>query len=147
MAQDVSQCGGDRKAVRVEDGFTTTLNSSRSALRAWSFALGILGVKVPPWESPATPPPLSATMAAFAGYLNDVRGNPPQTVHKKLTHMAMFVEHCRKRRRAVHRARLKDIDDFIVTCRQRYARTTVADICSTVRGISAIPMHDRPLPP
>ena len=115
-------------------GFTTSLNSSRSALRAWSFALGILGVKVPPWESPTTPPPLSATMAAFVAYLNDVRGNPPQTVHKKLTHMAMFVEHCRKRHRVVHRARLKDIDDFIVTCRQRYARTTVADICSTVRG-------------
>ena len=73
-------------------------------------------------------------MAAFVAYLNDVRGNPPQTVHKKLTHMAMFVEHCRKRHRVVHRARLKDIDDFIVTCRQRYARTTVADICSTVRG-------------
>ena len=73
-------------------------------------------------------------MAAFAGYLNDVRGNPPQTVHKKLTHLAMFVAHCRKRRRAVHRARLKDIDDFIVVCRQRYARTTVADICSTVRA-------------
>ena len=115
-------------------GFTTSLNSSRSALRAWSFALGILGVKVPPWESPPTPQPLSATMAAFVAYLNDVRGNPPQTVHKKLTNKTMFVEHCRKRRRVVQRARLKDIDDFIVTCRQRYARTTVADICSTVRG-------------
>ena len=115
-------------------GFTTSLNSSRSALRAWSFALGILRVKVPPWESPPTPQPLSATMAAFVDYLKDVRGNPPQTVHKKLTHMAMFVEHCRKRRRAVHRARLKDIDDFIVTCRRRYARTTVADICSTLRS-------------
>ena len=72
-------------------------------------------------------------MAAFAGYLNDVRGNPPQTVHKKLTHMAMFSAHCRKRRRAIHRARLKDIDDFIVASRELYARSTVADICSTVR--------------
>ncbi len=86
-------------------GFTTSLNSSRSALRAWSFALGILGVKVPPWESPTTPPPLSATMAAFVAYLIDVRGNPPPTVHKKLTHMGMFAEHCRKRHRVVHRAR------------------------------------------
>jgi len=99
----------------------STLNSSRSAIRAWSFALGVLGVKVPSWESPAIPPPLSALMAVFAGYLNDVRGNPPQTVHKKLTHMAMFSAHCRKRRRAIQRARLTDIDDFIVACRQRYA--------------------------
>src|ERR1700735_2572494 len=113
--------------------FSTTLNSSRSAIRAWSFALGVLGVRIPPWESPARSPPLSATMDAFAGYLNDVRGNPPQTVHKKLTHMAMFAVHCRKRRRAIHRARLKDIDDFIVASRELYARSTVADICSTVR--------------
>ena len=111
----------------------STLNSSRSAIRAWSFALGVLGVKVPSWESPATPPPLSALMAVFAGYLNDVRGNPPQTVHKRLTHMAMFSAHCRKRRRAIQRARLTDIDDFIVACRQRYAPRTVADICSTLR--------------
>jgi len=112
----------------------TTFKSSRSAIRAWSFALGILGDEVPPWRSPATAPLLSAIMAAFADYLRDVRGNPPQTIHKKLAHMAMFVAHCRRRGRAVHRARLTDIDEFIVACRQRFARRTVADICSTVRG-------------
>src|SRR5271156_5820187 len=53
------------------------LKGSRSALRAWSFALGILGVQLPPWEPPAIQPPISPTMAAFAAYLNDVRGNPP----------------------------------------------------------------------
>ncbi|HZF17085.1 MAG TPA: site-specific integrase [Steroidobacteraceae bacterium] len=73
-------------------------------------------------------------MAEFAAYLKDVRGNPPQTIHKKLAHMAMFAAHCRRRRRAVHRARLRDIDDFVVACRKRYARVTVSDICSTVRG-------------
>ena len=114
---------------------SSTLNSSRSALRAWSFALGILGVKVPPWDSPVLqPPPVSTTMAAFAVYLKEVRGNPPQTIHKKLAHMALFAAHCRKRHRALHHARLQDIDDFIVACRERYARTTLSDICSTVRG-------------
>jgi integrase/recombinase XerD len=113
----------------------SALNSSRSALRAWSFALGTLGVKVPSWESPVLqPPPLSGTMAAFAAYLKEVRGNPTQTIHKKLAHMALFTAHCRKRHCAVHRARLQDIDEFIVACRTRYARTTVSDICSTVRG-------------
>jgi len=33
----------------------------------------------------------------------------------------------------IQRARLTDIDDFIVACRQRYAPRTVADICSTLR--------------
>jgi integrase len=72
-------------------------------------------------------------MAAFASYLSDVRGNPPQTIHKKLVHMAMFAAHCRRRRRTVHRARLKDLDDYIIACRERYARATVADICTTMR--------------
>jgi integrase/recombinase XerD len=112
----------------------SALKSSRSALRAWSFAIGILGVKVQPWEPPVIRPPLSPAMAEFAAYLRDVRGNPPQTIHKKLAHMAMFAAYCRKRHRPVFRARLQDIDDFVVACRKRYARTTVSDICSTVRG-------------
>jgi integrase/recombinase XerD len=112
----------------------TALKGSRSALRAWSFALGILGVKVPPWEPPAIQPPISPTMAGFAAYLRDVRGNPAHTIHKKLAHMAMFAAYCCKRQRTVTRARLQDIDDFVVACRTRYARTTVSDICSTVRG-------------
>src|ERR1019366_5049542 len=86
-----------------------TLQSSRSAVRAWSFALGVLGVKVPPWKPPVIRPPLSAAMTVFAAY-------------------------CQMRRRTVARARLQDIDDFVVVCRKRYARTTVSDICSTVRG-------------
>jgi integrase/recombinase XerD len=126
--------GGDLRVVPGSGSLPTALKGSRSALRAWSFALGILGVQVPPWEPPAIQPPISPTMAAFAAYLNDVRGNPPHTIHKKLAHMATFAAYCGKRRRAVTRARLQDIDDFVVTCRKRYARATVSDICSTVRG-------------
>ena len=73
-------------------------------------------------------------MTVFAAYLKEVRGNPPCTIHKKLAHMAMFAAYCQMRRRTVARARLQDIDDFVVVCRKRYARTTVSDICSTVRG-------------
>lgn len=139
--QDLTREGAKRFAIwwRLQGSPRTgdlqgALDSSRSALRAWSFALGVLGVKVPPWEPRVIPPPVSPTMTAFAAYLREVRGNPPQTIHKKLAHMAMFAAHCRKRHRAVHRARLQDIDDFVVVCRKRYARTTVSDICSTVRA-------------
>jgi site-specific recombinase XerD len=72
-------------------------------------------------------------MTAFAAYLSDVRGNPSQTIHKKLMHIGMFVAHCRTRGRTASTAALKDIDDFVVACRQRYARSTVSDICSTLR--------------
>ncbi|MGH9641372.1 MAG: site-specific integrase, partial [Terriglobales bacterium] len=112
-----------------------TVNSSRSALHSWAFALGLLGRKIPSWEPPAaTPPPVSAILAEFAAFMKDVRGNPPRTIHKKLVHMTMFIAHCRRRHRRVHRARLRDIDDFVVSCRGHYARSTVADICSTLRA-------------
>lgn len=111
------------------------LKSSRSALRAWAYALGVLGVDVPPWMPPRIlPPPVSPTMGDFATHLSDVRGNPPQTIHKKLKHMAMFTTFCRKHKRVAHRARLRDIDDFVVACRKQYARATVSNICSTLRG-------------
>jgi integrase/recombinase XerD len=121
--------GSPRRGV-----ITNAVKSSRSAIRSWSFALSILGVKVPRWEAAAPARPLSASTAAFATYLRDVRGNPSQTIHKKLIHVEMFAAFCRKRHRTVDRARLKDIDDFVVACRQRYARSTVSDICSTIRG-------------
>ena len=73
-------------------------------------------------------------MSAFAAYLTEVRGNPPCTIHKKLAHMGLFSGFCRRRHRPLHRARLQDIDAFVVWCRKRYARTTVSDICSTLRG-------------
>lgn len=73
-------------------------------------------------------------MAAFSSYLREMRGNPPCTIHKRLVHINMFSLFCRRRRRQPHRARLRDIDEFIVWCRQRYARTTVSDICCTLRS-------------
>jgi site-specific recombinase XerD len=86
-------------------------------------------------------------MAAFAAYLREVRGNPSNTIHQKLTHMAMFAVHCRRRHRALHRARLQDIDDFVVACRKRFARSTVSDICSTLRAFQRLSLCDRSLPP
>lgn len=73
-------------------------------------------------------------MAAFSSHLREVRGSPPCTIRKKLVHINMFSLFCRRRRRQPHRARLRDIDEFIVWCSKRYARTTVSDICCTLRA-------------
>ena len=121
---------GSPRSGRVVVAF----QAARSALRSWSFALSALGKDIPQWR-PSTPaPPISPAMAAFAAYLTEVRGNPPCTIHKKLAHMGLFSGFCRRRHRPLHRARLQDIDAFVVWCRMRYARTTVSDICSTLRG-------------
>lgn len=111
-----------------------TILSSRSALRAWAHARSTLGEQVPPWQVPTRSPRMPATMVAFADYLRDVRGNPPTTIRKKLAHVTMFSAHCRSHRRSGLCPRLLDIDQFVVSCRSRYARSTVADICSTLRG-------------
>lgn len=121
---------GSPRRGRVE----ATFKAARSALRSWSFALQALGNELPRWISPPPVPTISPIMAAFSSYLREVRGNPPCTIHKKLVHINMFSLFCRRRRRQPHRARLRDIDEFIVWCRQRYARTTVSDICCTLRS-------------
>ena len=114
--------------------FEKTFQSARSALRSWSFALQALGNELPPWVSPPTVTPISPLMSAFSSYLREVRGNPACTIHKKLVHLNMFSLFCRRRHRQDHRARLRDIDEFIVWCSERYARTTVSDICCTLRA-------------
>jgi integrase len=111
-----------------------TIQASRSALRAWANARSSLGEQLPPWQTPPPPQHVPAIAAAFAAYLRDVRGNPPTTIRKKLAHVAMFGAYCRSHERASRCPRLQDIDRFVVTCRSRYARSTVADICSTLRG-------------
>ena len=113
---------------------TSAINSSRSALRAWAFALRTIDGRVPPWRAPVEQRPATQVLREFVEYLRAVRGNPPGTIHKKLRHIALFDAHCRSTERRSRLPRLQDIDQFVVACRSRYARATVADICSTLRG-------------
>jgi len=121
---------GSPRSGRVDVAF----QAARSALRSWSFARRTLGEDVPEWLAPPPAPAIAPIMSEFSAYLSEVRGNPPCTIHKKLVHMEMFSLFCRRRHRHPDRARLQDIDEFIVWCRKRYARTTVSDICSTLRS-------------
>jgi len=108
---------------------------ARSALRAWALALGVLGYATPPWE-PAPEPrsPSCPLLEEYVEHLARHRGNPAATRKKKMAHIAGFLAFLRTRRRRVSELSLPDIDAFIVACRQHYARTTVAGICSSLRG-------------
>lgn len=108
---------------------------ARSALRAWALALDALGYALPLWEPPPRPRrPPSPLLQAFVVHLAQHRGSPPATLEKETAHLAMFLAFLRARRRRIPDVRLRDIDAFIVECRPRYARTTVADICSSLRS-------------
>jgi integrase len=110
------------------------VNGARSALLAWAFALKALGEPVPPWRATVSRPPATPLLREFAEYLRGVRGNPLITIRKKLWHVALFDAHRRSKGRRSRLPRLQEIDQFVIACRARYARATVADICSTLRG-------------
>lgn len=138
---ELTRCGAERFArwwhshgSRRQGGLKQAIAGSHMALRAWTYALTMLGETMPPWTSLPPPPTLDARFDSFARYLRDVRGNPPQTIHKKLAELAAFYRF-RRRRRAVNRPiRLPEIDDYIVECRRHLAPKTVASICSTIRA-------------
>jgi integrase len=70
----------------------------------------------------------------FEAHLTRQRGNPPVTRRKKLAHITAFLAFLRGRQRDIAAFDLADIDAFVMACRQHYARTTVADIASSLRG-------------
>lgn len=107
--------------------------ASHGALRAWAFALSMLGEAMPPWRTPAAAPLFDRRWQPFADYLRGVRGNPARTINKKIKHLAAFERYRRSRGRADAPIRLAEIDAYIVTCARRLAPKTVSGICSTLR--------------
>jgi site-specific recombinase XerD len=110
-------------------------DGARSALQTWALALKALGHVVPRWQMPATPQQRSSPLLrAFASYLREHRGNPAVTINKKIGHIDGFLAFLLVRKRRPQRVRLFDIDAYITLCSKRYARTTVADICCSIRS-------------
>lgn len=113
--------------------FAGTLARSHSALRALAYALSTVGERLPAWRARRPAPAPDPEWVPFADYLRAVRGSPPATIHKKITQLTAFRQFRRRRGSAARPIRLADVDAYIVACRRRYARTTVADICSALR--------------
>jgi integrase/recombinase XerD len=108
---------------------------ARSALRAWALALRVLGYPTSPWgPAPEVGSPSCPLLGEFEEYLARQRGNPPATRRKKLAHITAFLAFLRGRPGNRVELDLADIDAFIVARRQHCARTTVADMASSLRG-------------
>jgi site-specific recombinase XerD len=106
-----------------------------SALSTWAAARRTLGEELPPWSpTPDAVSSLSPLLREFAEHLREHRGNPRCTVHKKTEHIMKFLAFLSARRRCSRRARLSDIDAFLIECREHYARATAADIGCSVRS-------------
>lgn len=106
-----------------------------AAERAALLAFEVLGARTPPWEpSPEPRSPSCPLLEEFAEHLARHRGNPPVTSRKDLAHITAFLAFLRSRQGNRVELDLADIDAFIVAYRPHYARTTVADMASSLRG-------------
>ncbi len=111
-----------------------SITASHGALRAWAFALLMLGESMPPWRIAVSTPGVDRRWQPFEDYLRTVRGNPAGTINKKIKQLIAFERYRRSRGRSGLPIRLAEIDAYIVVCARRLARKTVSGICSTLRG-------------
>jgi integrase/recombinase XerD len=111
------------------------LAAARTAVYALSRAYEVMGLAAPAWQVPQpAPPPSSPLLREYADHLARHRGNPETTVRKKLDHVGKLSEYLAGRGKTWCTMSLTDIDEFLVGCAQRYARSTVADIAGSVRS-------------
>jgi integrase/recombinase XerD len=138
---ELTQCGAERfarwwrlRGSRRRGQLKHAMGSSHSALRAWAFSLTTLGESLPPWRAEEPPAAFDPRFKRFADYLREVRGNKPSTIHLMLTQLMAFDAYRRSRGTADKPIRLPEIDEYVVACRRRYSRWTVANICTMIRG-------------
>lgn len=116
---------------------TGQLGNVSSALRALRRVYEVMDTPVPPWKpGERRPPPTSVVLRDYAIDLARHRGNPEVTVRKKLDHIGKLLEHLAASGKSWRQMRLPDIDAFLIQCAHGYARTTTADIASTVRSFT-----------
>ena len=122
------------RTSKIKDAHLGLASSSMRALRR---VYEVLGLPVPAWRPiDRRPPPGLAVLRDYAAHLARHRGNPEVTVHKKLDHVGKLLDHLAASGKSWRRMRLPDIDAFLIQCAHAYARSTTADIASTVRSFS-----------
>jgi hypothetical protein len=95
-------------------------------VHAWSCALQILGVRVPPWRSTPAPPRWPALVNAYGEYRRSHRGVAAPTLRRDLELASDFLRSLKARSRSIAAISVKDIDDFVDALSGRLARRTVA---------------------
>jgi len=116
---------------------STQLDKARTALQALSRVYRMMGLNPPTWHVLQPPsPPASALLQEYADNLARHRGNPTVTVQKRLDHVGRLLEHLAANGKTWRTMALTDIDDFLMECAQRFARSTVADLAGSVRSFS-----------
>src|SRR5215831_6304304 len=113
------------------------LGGARTALYALSRVYQVMGLRLPAWQDPRrVRPPATALLRAYADHLARRRGNPEVTVRGKLHHIEKFSEYLARRGKTSRAMTLTDIDEFLIVCAHRYARSTVAGMAGSIRSFA-----------
>ena len=113
------------------------LGLASSSIRSLRRVYEVMGMPVPPWRPiERRAPPFTALLRDYAAHLGQHRGNPEVTIHKKLDHVGKLLEHLGRSDKSWRQLSLPDIDSFLIDCARRYARSTTADIASTVKSFA-----------
>jgi site-specific recombinase XerD len=116
---------------------TGHVSGASTALYALSRVYQVMGLTLPAWQAPVRArAPATALLRAYADHLTRQRGNPDVTVHKKLDHVEKVLGHLARHGKTWRTLTLADIDEFLVQCSRRYARSTTADIAGSVRSFA-----------
>lgn len=114
-------------------GTAANRHASRNAVHAWSCALRVLGVSVPPWSSSRVPRRWPALVGAYGEHRREHRGVAAGTLVRDQELATDFLLFLRQRRRSVAGMRVIDLDEFVGRLSAKLARCTVAGLCSSLR--------------
>jgi site-specific recombinase XerD len=121
--------------ARQRDLDPRRLGGASTALYALSRVYHVMGLRLPEWQVRRAPrPPATALLREYAHHLTRRCGNPPVTVRLKLAHVEKLLAHLAKQGTTWRAMTLTDIDEFLIACANRYARSTVAGIASSIRS-------------
>jgi len=116
---------------------TAHLGLASSSVRSLRRVYEVMGMPVPMWRAIERPRlPATTVLRDYAAHLGQHRGNPAVTIHKKLDHVGKLLEHLGHSGKSWRQLSLPAIDEFLIACARCYARSTTADIASTVRSFA-----------
>jgi integrase/recombinase XerD len=123
--------------ARQRDLDRRRLGGASTALYALSRIYHVMGLSLPEWQvRRAARPPATALLREYAHHLSRRCGNPSVTVRLKLAHVERLLAHLTEHGTTWRAMTLTNIDEFLIACANRYARSTVAGIASSIRSFA-----------
>lgn len=127
----VDQCLGSRNKGPVGPASRATCLTS---IHAWACALRAIGTTVPAWLPASEPAKLSPLLTEYCKFRHSHCGVAEGTLLRDVVTAEEFLALLKRRRAAVGRAKVSDIDAFAVQLSQRLCTRSIQDRCSSLRA-------------